>query len=445
MPYDFVKPGRLPTSRDRAEGVGEGQGSEEEDAEGRIQRELKAWRLHMREERQQRLLAAAARAERTRNAEASSASCLAAQEVKGEGGRHGDAPPHRQELTALQQYRRELGEVASGVQQGRRNPWTAAAPVRRQRRLKTHRVTYHEARSVLREYIHRPPPPSPNLRKTPTGALRAYKDALAASARAFSEAPATAPARWHQQPLRSISARNRRQEASKPNSVATTRSMTLRRRHAESSAAARANSPAPKRGHHRGAQPRNGTEGSKLSPRLALEPTPAYRSAMGQLGWDYKEELQRREGAFHFGRELSPQSSASSWRPSPRRSTTQPMATYPVASPQPRPPSHAPYIRHEEETEDVFHASMRTSPAAEVLAVPPTPAFRGSGGASHGEEQPRRESSPLLRELLSTLALSSPSLYRPDLYQGRTRPEVSPVARSVEPRQWPMDGVMAQR
>ncbi|ESL07006.1 hypothetical protein TRSC58_05312 [Trypanosoma rangeli SC58] len=442
MPYDFVRPERPFPSEDR---VGaEGNGSENEDAEGRIQRELEAWRSHMRQERQRRLLAAAARAEQTRNTEASSPSHLAPQDLKGDGSHHSDAPP-RQELTALQQYRRELGEVVAGAQQGRGNSWTTSASLRRQRRSRTNRVTYHEARSVLREYIHRPPPPSPNVRKTPAGALRAYKDALALSVRTCSEAPLTTRAQWHQRPLRSISAHNRGQEVPRPNLVPTTRSLTLRRKHAESFFTDRANASTPRFGHDRGVQPRKEIKVLKLSPRPALEPTRAYRNAMEQQAEEYNQHAQRREQSFYTEKEVSPRRSVSSRHPSPRRSTTRPMVACHIDSPQPCQPSHVPYIRQEEEPEDLFHASTRASPAAEVAVLPQTSALRGGGMTLHYEEQPRRESSPLLRELLSKLSLSSPALYRPDLYQGRTRPDPSSVASFVEPQPWSIDGMRGRR
>ncbi|RNF09397.1 hypothetical protein TraAM80_02194 [Trypanosoma rangeli] len=417
MPYDFVRPKRPSPSEDIV-GAKEKE-SENEDAEGRIQRELEAWRLHMRQERQRRLLAAAARAERTRNAEASPPSHLAPQDLKGDGSHHSDAPP-RQDLTALQQYRRELREVVAGAQQGRGNSWTGSACLRRQRRLRTNGVTYHEARSVLREYIHRPPPPSPNVRKTPAGALRAYKDALALSVRACSEAPLTTPARWHQRPLRSISTHNRRQEVPRPNLVATTRSMTLRRRHTESFFTDHANASTPRFGRYRGVQPSKEIKALKPSRRPVLEPTRAYRNAMGQQAEEYNQNAPCREQSFYTEKEVSPRSSVTSRHPSPRRSTTRPMVAYPIDSPQPCQPSHAPYIRQEEEPDDVFHASTRASPDAEVDVFSQTPVLRGGGMTLHYEEQPRREPSPLLRELLGKLSLSSPSLYRPDLYQGRT-------------------------
>ncbi|RNC46115.1 hypothetical protein TcCL_NonESM04120 [Trypanosoma cruzi] len=439
MPYNFLRPNWLCTSEEKvAEEEKKECGDDNNDV--KIQRELNAWRLHMREERRRRLLAAASRAERTRTAEESSASHVSPRESSHEAGRGGES--HRQELTALQQYRRELGEVTSGVQKGRNSLWNLRVPIRRQRRVKTNRVTYHEARSVLREYIHRPPPPPANVQKTPIGTLRAYKDALALSARACSEAP-TSPPLWHQRPLRNISVHRRRNDVSKFTSVSTTRSTTLRRKHTESSFANRHVDRKLKWCQCDVQRKRNG-DPSKRSFRPVLEATQAYRSAIKQEEEKYNQHRQCHEKRFPFEKEPSPQSSVSSQCLSSRRSATQPMVTHAIDSPQARQPSHISYIRQGVEPEGPFHNPVVNPPAAEEAVSPQTSALSGTGTASHYEERYRRESSPLLRKLLSKLTLSSPSLYRPDLYQGNTIPFTSPVARTVEPHPWPPVGAKGQ-
>ncbi|EKF33656.1 hypothetical protein MOQ_002462 [Trypanosoma cruzi marinkellei] len=441
MPYDFLKPNRLYTNEEKvAEEKNKECDDDDDDDDVKIQRELNAWRLHMREERRRRLLAAASRAERTRTVEESSASHVSPRESSHEAGRGGES--HRQELTALQQYRRELDEVTSGVQKGGNIPWNLRIPIRRQRRVKTNRVTYHEARSVLRDYIHRPPPSPANVQKTPIGTLRAYKDALALSVRACSEAP-TSPPSWHQRPLRNISVHSRRNDISKFTSVSTTRSTTLRKKHTESSFANRHVDHKLKRGQCDGQRKRNG-DPSKRSFRPVLEATQAYRSAIKQEEEKYNQHRQCHEKRFPFERGPSRQSSVSSQCLSSRRSATQPMVTHPIDSPQARQPSHVSCIRKGDEPEGPFHSPVGNPQRAEEAASPQTPALSGTRTASHYEELCRRESSPLLRKLLSKLTLSSPSLYRPDLYQGNTIPITSPVARTVEPHPWPPVGEKGQ-
>ncbi|KEG15449.1 hypothetical protein DQ04_00071170 [Trypanosoma grayi] len=415
MPYNFVKPNRDP-------------GAVDDDEEMRIQQELISWRLQMREERQRRLVAAAAKAERAQKhmnpPTAGESSSELKVEYRGEPARHYDP-------TALQEYRRELNEMMCTLDGGKNTHWYAATTAQQPRRIKQKGVIYHEARSVLRGYINRPTPSIPqSVRKAPNGALQAYRDALAVSTRAYCDAAGGAtPSSWHKRPLRSISACERRGGTLAPAPVATTRSTTLRKRHTEHSHTGQnygRDSPLKASKAHRKGQT---ARLEHFSPsKLGL--TKAYRDAMQKGHQPYHVRTsQSRE-------ELSQYSDSSSLCRGGRKSVTQPMApSSPLESPQPRQPTGGLYARRDEKFAASDQTYMDAPPAAEAVDVSPlTPALGGCNTSIQGEERPRREPSPLLTDLLSKLALPAPSLYRPDLFQGHARADNGPAARSMQPQ-----------
>ncbi|KAH9577632.1 hypothetical protein LSM04_009642 [Trypanosoma melophagium] len=417
MPYDFIKPNKDKLKND-------------EDA--KIQRELVLWQLKMREERQRRLLAAAEKAERKREAVIHSASHQSVVHSREES----EDPPHPSKMiTPLQEYRRELSEMTHGIKSAKNPPWYSDERNLKRRQMKQGGVTYHEARSVLREYIRRPLPSSKTPRRTPTGALQGYKDALALSTRLYDGSSCTSSS-WHKKPLRSLSTINRKNLKVGMCSVATTRSASLRKRHTESIVVGRNADNAQASLLHR--VDRNGYGGlpDRRRSQSVLEPKEIYQKAILEYQQKRKKEHSSHEIVSGQNKDLQPQWSESSFLyHSHRRCETQPMvSSSPVSSPQARQPTRSPYsLNREEPVMSAPTPKSKVAAPTEIVVSPPTPASNvlDNNVLLHHKDQPRRETSPLLTELLSKIVLPKPSLYRPDLFQGQRASDViSPMIQT---------------
>ncbi|ORC93825.1 uncharacterized protein TM35_000017020 [Trypanosoma theileri] len=418
MPYEFIKPNKEKL---------------EDGEDAKIQRELVLWQLRMREERQRRLLAAAEKAERKREVAVQSESSHSITHSRQECG---DQTHPCKKTISLQEYRRELDEVTHGIQNAKNPPWYSNEPNWKRKQKKKGGVIYHEARSVVKEYIHRPLPSSKIPQRTPTGALQGYKDALALTARLCDDSSRTSSS-WHKKPLRSVSIINRKNSELRASSVATTRSAELRRRHTDSIASSLngENTQAPYL-HKSNRNDHEGHPGS-LSPPSVLELKEDYQKAILQHHKKRQQKQNMRDGIISGQNgDLQPQRSESSFfYHSGRRSATQPMvSSSPVNSPQPRQPTQPPYSLYKEETVALAPTPMvKVAVPTEIVVSPPTPSSNYIDNASlQHKDLPRREVSPLLTELLSKIVLPKPSLYRPDLYQGQTVSDtINPATRKV--------------
>lgn len=403
MPYDYIRPSRAADD-----------GRDQEDDEARIQEELRAWRVNMREERQRRLHAATVRGERARS--------------------RGNAPPphttlplsiHEEddraqrcnrEVETLQGYREALSEVASKLHNGKNLGWGSGAPTRPPRRTNNKpNVRYYKAQSVLGEYIRRPTQPCPNVPKTSLGTLQAYRDALALSAKACSDASGIASC-WHQRPLRSINAKFRLDGTAKHVFVPSTRSTILRKRHVESSHVNSNN------GDGRLKLGVSGTLQNRHDDDLSRRPS----HALQQTGTSRSGMLQPERQSHSRSHSLGPgQRSSRSYSPSrccsQRRLTVQPMVTSSVDSLQPRRSPRMPRPCSDDKPGVLHQTPAGVVPPTEVIVSPLTPASEGSDTVPQDERQPRRTPMPVLAELLSKLAPPTSLLSRPDLYQGHTR------------------------